>query len=319
MLGLRTTAQLYQSLELITEIEQYTADRLHQALQIRAMGLGLEVSNAAEGNLGGSDLELARWLKERFPEAPDWLLLRSLPIRRGYTGPSPYHIPGLNRRARKALVRAKHIVLHVFSGRTKPVEFALGSDVAVVNLDVLCGANMLDERVYASAAALCGTGKVDAVIGGPPCCTNSILHERGAGDVKLGGDGGPRPVRGRTGLLRFGLPTNTVSEQRQVEEHTILVTRFLTLHHVADEANPRGAMCAMENPDDPTTYLPASRQHNEIPSVWAWPEILSMLHGPGNDIRARPISQTEVESMEPQASASSTSSLTPPRPCKGQW
>ena len=191
--------------------------------------------------------------------------------------------------------------MRVFSGRTKPVEFALGSDVAVVNLDVLSGANMLDERVYASAVALCGTGKADAVIGGPPCCTNSILREPGAGDMKSGWDGGPRPVRGRTGLLRFGLPTNTVSEQRQVEEHTILVTRFLTLHHVADKANPRGAMCAMENPDDPMTYLPTSRQHNEIPSVWAWPEILSMLHGASTAIRTHSISQMDVESLEPQA------------------
>ena len=267
-------------LDLIREIEQFRASRLRQALHIRAVSLGLESPTPlGPQNLGGSDQELITWLKDRFPEAPDWLLLRSLPVRDGYEGQSPYHIPGLNRRARKALKKAKHIVLHVFSGRTKPVEFALGSDIAVVNLDVLYGSNVLDERVYAAAAALCSTGKVDAVLGGPPCCTNSVLRGRGSDQNQGGSDGGPRPVRSRTGLLRFGLPTNTVSEQPKVEEHTILITRFLTLHHIADVFNPRRTMCALENPQDPMTYLPESRRHSEIPSLWAWPEILALLEG----------------------------------------
>ena len=79
---------------------------------------------------------------------------------------------------------------HVFSGRTHPNEFSLGSEVVVVNLDVLVGSNVLDERVYAAAAVLCSTRKVDAVVGGPPCCTNSIfLRERG-GHEASGGSGG---------------------------------------------------------------------------------------------------------------------------------
>ena len=299
-----------ECLELITEVEQYRANRLHQALHIRALGLGLEPPGTLAGDESwGSARDLAKWLKERFKEAPDWLLLRSLPIRRGPDVPSPYHIPGLNRRARKALLRAKHIVLHVFSGRTKAVEFALGSDVAVVNLDVLCGANLLDERVYAAALALCGTGKVDAVIGGPPCCTNSVLRERGAEGIDGGADGGPRPVRGRTGLLRFGLPTNTISEQHQVEEHTVLVTRFLTLHHVADEANAKGAMCAMENPDDPLNYLPMHRRHSEIPSIWAWPEIRDMLQASGGEVH--------VNGDTPEAASSGD--LAFDRSVSGQW
>ena len=158
-------------LDLISEIERHRASRLRQALHLRAVSLGLESCvDGVQNGPWGSDQELIEWLKKRFPEAPDWLLLRSLPVRDSCEGLSPYHLPGLNRRARKALKKAKHIVLHVFSGRTKSVEFAMGSDVAVVNLGVLCGSNLLDERVYSAAAALCGTGKVDAVLGGPPCC-----------------------------------------------------------------------------------------------------------------------------------------------------
>ena len=159
-------------LDLITEVEQHRAGRLQQALQIRAMGLGIDLSSPPEeSELWGSDGDLTKWLNKRFPQAPDWLLLRSLPVRSAHQGVSPYHVPGLNRRARKALKKSKHIVLHLYSGKTKPVEFGLGSDVVVLNLDVLVGLNILDERVYAAAAALCATGKVDAVVRGPPCCT----------------------------------------------------------------------------------------------------------------------------------------------------
>ena len=167
-------------LNLISEIERHRASRLRQALHIRALGLGISPNVEPEDDSPwGSDHQLANWLKEQFPKAPDWLLLRSMPVKGAHQPQDPFYLPGLNRRARKALKRAKHIVLHVFSGRTKAVEFTLGSEVA--DLDVLFGTNMLDERVYAAAAALCGTGKVDAVVGGPPCCTNSILRNGGTG------------------------------------------------------------------------------------------------------------------------------------------
>ena len=57
------------------------------------------------------------------------------------------------------------------------------------------------------------------------------------------------------------------------------VVRFLTLHHIADEANTKGSLCAMENPEYPMTYLPEPRKHAEIPSIWAWPEILGFIEG----------------------------------------
>ena len=270
-------------LSLIEELEQYRACRLRQALHIRAMSLGLTPDEESQhSNPWGSDGELLSWLKQQFPEAPDWLLLRSMPVKGNHGDQGPYSLPGLNRRARRALKRAKHIVIHAFSGRTKPVEFALDSDTVVVNVDTLCGRNLLDERVFATTATLCSTGKVDAVVGGPPCGTNSILRERGVSGLGGQPDGGPRPVRGRTGLLRFGLPTNTPEEQKKVEEHTVLIMRFLVLHNVADTYNPRGAMCAMENPQDPMTYLPDDRKHDEIPSIWAWPEVLGFLRDTTN-------------------------------------
>ena len=65
-----------------------------------------------------------------------------------------------------------------------------------------------------------------------------------------------------------------------MDEHTILVARFLTLHHIADEANPWGTLRAMKNPEDPMNYLREHRKHSEIPSSWARPETLHLLEGP---------------------------------------
>ena len=69
------------------------------------------------------------------------------------------------------------------------MEFRLGQDTVLLNVDALCQRDMLDERVYAAVVMLCTTGKVDAVIGGPACGTNSFLREKGVmmpGMVDLG-------------------------------------------------------------------------------------------------------------------------------------
>ena len=271
-------------LELIRELEQLKAGRLQQALRLRALSLGV--------NLGESDLataterlstDLITWIRGRFSQCPDWLVVRSLPVTNLIHYAAPYHVPGLNRRARKALQKAEHIVLHLFSGRARPLEFQLGKNTVIVNVDALSHRDMLDERVYASLIALCMTGKVDAVIGGPPCGSNSPLREQGG--VQGGGDGGPRPIRGRTGMSRFGLPTNGVNEQKQVDDHSTLIMRFLVVHRVAEVYNPSGTLCAMENPEDPHEYLPAHRTHPEQPSIWAWPELQSLVlaQEPGQD------------------------------------
>ena len=113
--------------------------------------------------------------------------MRSLPVPNFAPVTSPYHIPGLNRRSRKALKKARHVVVYQFSRRTKLLEFQLGKDAVVVNVDALCQRDLLDERVFAALIALCMTGKVDAVIGGPPCGTNSPLREQARAPYR--GDG----------------------------------------------------------------------------------------------------------------------------------
>ena len=243
-------------LSLISELDQLRLGRLQQALGLRAMALGVNLESQGETGTSAPERlsgDIMMWLKTRFPDLPDWLVMRSLPVPGFAPTESPYHVPGLNRRGRKALRKARHVVVHLFSGRTKPLELRLGQDTVFLNIDALRQRDMLDERVYAAVVMLCTTGKVDAVIGGLPCGTNSPLREKGGShDAR---DGGPRPIRGRTGLLRFGLPSNSDVEQRLVEDHSALVTRFMVVHWVADTHNPRGSLSALENPEDPHRYL----------------------------------------------------------------
>ena len=272
-------------LSLIRELEQLKVGRLQQALQLCALSTGVTLEESGPSTVSERlSMDLMKWMKERLSQCPDWLIVRSLPVPNLVYSDTPYHIPGLNRRARKSLQRAKHIVLHLFSGRTRPLEFQLGKGTVLVNVDALCNRDILDEQVYAALIALCTTGRVDAVIGGPPCGTNSPLREHGR--IEGVGDGGPRPTRGRTGMLRFGLPSNEVPEQRQVEDHSTLVTRFLVVHRAAEMYNPSGTLGAMENPEDPHEYLPEHRTNPEQPSIWAWPELQSLVRDQEQDGRS---------------------------------
>ena len=154
------------------------AGRLQQALHLRALSLGENLGvEGIVSPLEENCRETMRWIREIFPDIPDWLVACSLPVPSMIPIASPYHFPGLNRRAHKALQKAKYIVIYLFSGRTRPLEFQFGKETVMKNLDAICGYDILDERIFSVLIALCITGKVDAVIGGPPCGINSLLRE----------------------------------------------------------------------------------------------------------------------------------------------
>ena len=269
-------------LELIRELEGRNAQGMLRALNLRALQLGvsLDGAQAEEGPCAwGSEKRLMSWIQDKFQGLPEWLKLRTLPPVCQLPPEVDANV-GLNRRTRRTIERARHVVVHLCSGRTKAVDFKLGGDIAVLNIDILYNRNLLDDHLYGWLAVLCASGKVKAIIGGPPCSSISPLRERGQGDD---GDGGPRPIRGRSEELRFGLPGISVKELSMVKDHSVIVMRFLALHHIADEVTAEGCLFALENPQDPLTYWPPEWTHSEIPSLWAWPEMLALLQKEGND------------------------------------
>ena len=180
----------------------------------------------------------------------------------------------LNRRGRKALARSRHIVLHLFSGKTSvETVSSFGHRTTVLNVDVLKGRDLLDESTFSWLATLCASGRVAAVVASPPRSTYNCEKEVGVNG------GGLRLRRGRTDGTRFGLASNSPEEQKAVEDESVLLFRTFVLHHLADESRDDGSLLVLEQPQDPLKYMSEDCCKDEVPSVWAWPEIRNLLEG----------------------------------------
>ena len=247
--------------ELISEIENRRALIMQRALRLKALGIpGCQVGS--EGHVKIEDMLV--WLRKLSLDCPEGLLARTLPLWNNSLcgGDVP-----LNRRVRRSVQRADKVVLHLFSGKTKARDFGyLPGSVYVLSVDLDQGADILTDGLFQYLLELCMSGKVIAVIGGPPCATLSRLRERSEQD------GGPRVLRDRDGKGRFGTLRRELSkgEQRLVDDHSVMYLRMFLLHHVAHEASPEGVLFVLENPQDPEAYLQDGKEHV---SIWAWQEI----------------------------------------------
>ena len=262
-------------LELIKDLERHGEELLRRGARLQAIQMGYEGEWTVENSKGlwGNDHELTQWLRKLSPDGPSALLAKAVPSAIDSVVSS--HAVPLNRRTRRRLSKASGIVLHLCSGKTQPKEFGnLPSEWEVLSIDVLDGLDLLNEAMYAYLAELCASGKVKAVIAGPPCRTFSRLRERSVVN------GSPKPLRARAGVERFGCKDLENDERHCVDKETIIIYRTFTLHHIADEATPGGCMFGLEGPSDPHSYLPRERQNPESCSLFAWPEVQSMLdHG----------------------------------------
>ena len=138
-------------------------------------------------------------------------------------------------------------------------------DIEVVNDDLLRGQDLLDAGVWSYLLQLVRSSRVIAVLAGPPCRTVSAARYRD--------DGGPRPVRSRHGLQRFGLETNTMMEQQLADTDSQLWLRTLLLMYEAKLHN-QDVKAVVETPEDPMTYR---QDEVEYASFTVWPEVKSVL------------------------------------------
>lgn len=81
--------------------------------------------------------------------------------------------------------------------------------------------NLLKSEVYSYLLDIADSGRLRALLGGPPCRTMSRLRFR---------QPGPPPLREREGPFRFGLPHLDPVLKKQVEDDTILWLRQMYLH-----------------------------------------------------------------------------------------
>ena len=161
--------------------------------------------------------------------------------------PNPDLLPW-NRRQRRRHNRSKGLVIHLFSGAdtgrwkgTLPDEM----DWIFLDLELGNGFNLHNVNVWSYVCSLARSGRVKAIVGGPPCRTTSRLRTKGPP--------GPRRVRGR-GSDRWGLEGLTARER---ERDSALVVKQVGLWHLADQNREGSEPVAflLESFQDPASYV----------------------------------------------------------------
>ncbi|CAE7485385.1 UVR8, partial [Symbiodinium necroappetens] len=242
---------------LITEIEN--SKRVNRAQVARLTQL--PTSSFEDVLQDPSGDKLALWFKGIVPSVPARLLptLAIAPCKKA----APW-----NRRRRRTLSRAKHLIIHLFPGQSRGLfrsltQANLGWDVLEVDIEE----DLLREDTFGFLLHLAQTGRVRAVIGGPPCRTFSALHH-----------------------LSSGLSAAT---QAMVDQDSALYLRMFMLTSVArragralrrsespDLTGPEPFCFGMEQPEDPAQVFDAS--HVEGPTL------LSLDQGPLGHAKRKP-------------------------------
>ena len=217
-----------------------------------------KVAIAEAAHFEGVPVESLNGLAMDSKESTEWELLKKLGC--------------WNRSRRKALVKSKSIIIHLFAGRREKESLQRlekgGKGHFVMSIDLLTGMDVRNEALWALLLKLAASGRVSAIIGGPPCRTFSILRFR---------QPGPRPLRSRE--LPHGLEDLEPEERRLVYQDTGYFCRFVFLHSVAtagrvlnEEAEVKEVAFFIEQPANPDEYLEESNPlYGRVPTRWNTP------------------------------------------------
>ena len=181
--------------------------------------------DVGEHQCGAEDADDALILSKLFPDVPHWLLGR-IP---GAPTVDMNKVP-FNRRMRRRIREAGARVLHIFSGvKTQAWTKLENENLAVVCVEIEKGTNFLDDNLFAYLLDMAKEGLWDMILAGPPCRTIPFERYRE--------DGGPRPLKSRTGSGRYGLSWNSVRQQEQCDQDSLLWLRTLYIMYVGYVGN----------------------------------------------------------------------------------
>eukprot|EP00435_Cladocopium_sp_Y103_P021236 s2552_g5.t1 len=206
---------------------------------------------AADRNSMTLDVAVTSKIKQVFPNLPDAVMTRLIPYldmigTENFGAKLPW-----NRRKRRSLARAKHIVLHLFAGPDHKFweQQCSSSDTEVlcVDIEASISANLHDRNVFAYLLALCASGRVKSILAGPPCRTVSALRYQN--------DGGPGVFR--TDEWPYGLPDLPAADAELVLGDVTLWYRMLALYIIAEDVRGEDDLptqLIVEQPEDPARY-----------------------------------------------------------------
>ena len=289
----RVSEQL--ALHLIDEVEKYQVEIMGAAVKAIQPSTADAVAALTRALL--QDQEVAPSLGEAvlalWPQVPNDGLLQDLTSWSKQDSGSLY----FNRRKRRAVEKAKKVMVHLFAGDSRKEVERLGQAKKYEVLSVGAEEDITFSQTFGYPARLAAAGKVDVWWGAPPCGTNTLCRFI---------QPGPRPLRGRSQQTRWGLRE---AEKAKVRHSDELYRRNLLLFQ---EGNARAMRPSswnlIENPQDPETYLndesslwQEARKHGGFPSFFATKEfqdsakILNMRvysgdQGPYGHVRRKPTS-----------------------------
>ena len=145
-----------------------------------------------------------------------------------------------------------------------------GEGHVVLCVELQKGLDMHNRALVTYLEELFRSGKVDMLLAGPPCRSVSLSRFRD--------DDGPPPVRGRYGLMRFGLPLNSWANKQLCDQDSLLWLRLLWFCYIGCQANVDMEI-GIEQPSDPEEFLPETRLRPQygFPSFLSWPETFTII------------------------------------------
>ena len=201
-------------------------------------------------------------LKKEFPDLPDTICRKVVP--RMAEEVNGEQLPW-NRRMRRRILKARRVILHLYSGPDQKTWKQLeDQDTVVVCIDKVINSkmDMMNDNVMLFLMKIAISGTLHAIIGGPPC--------RSVSACRYANDGGPAPVRSEQ--EPYGMSTLTPQQRQWVEEDITMMFRMKLLYMTAEQYKPSWCskvLFAMEQPQDPREYRSAEdvAKHDYM-SVW---------------------------------------------------
>ena len=237
-----------EGLKLLEWLEGY---QLHQRQKLAVIKKLLTAPDGLDKGQLNVEVAFTAKLRQHFPKLPDEVMERIVPYLGMLEAESVGNKLPWNRHKRRRLAKAKHIVIHCFSGPDQAYwdRHCGSASTEVLCIDTTCStaANLHDKYVFGYVLMLCASGRVRAVLGGPPCRTLSALRYQG--------DDGP-------GILRndefpYGLPSLNAADHELVLGDTVLMFRFWAFYIMAEEVREVSmppTQFFMEQPEDPAHY-----------------------------------------------------------------
>ena len=222
---------------------------VHQRRKLAVVKTLIADHNLVDKRTLDAEVALTRKVKEIFPDLEDEVMMKIVPRLEQVKAENFGELLPWNRHKRRRLLKAKHIVLHIFSGADHEYweERCGPTEVLRVDLQGPVPANLHDKNVYAYLVSLCATGRVRAVVLGPPCRTVSSLRYQG--------DGGPGVLRDDANP--YGRPDLAPSDMGLVEGDVTLWFRGLSLFILAEDVREQQGsptQLVLEQPEDPARY-----------------------------------------------------------------